>query len=102
MKRDLGDYYLWIRKSNLCHTVCERDDSYADVGYRKLDKRVAQTIRNSRWNEENPDICAREIDEYNLNTFLKSEAEVEEITKDCGKRLYHYLQRPTVYLGGNK
>jgi len=101
MSWDLRDPYDWLRKSRLCHTLCVRDDRYADIGYRRLDIRAIRTIQESRWNQENPDILAKEVDDHNEKIQLDVIKKEEEISKDCGKRLYHYLQRPTVYLGGN-
>lgn len=101
MKHYLNDYYIWLRKSRLCHTLCVRNDEYIDIGYRRLDIRAIRTIQESRWNQENPDILAKEVDDHNEKMQLDAIVKEEEISKDLGKKLYHYLQRPTVYLGGN-
>lgn len=101
MKHYLNDYYTWLKESRLCHTLCVRNDEYVDIGYRRLDIRAIRTIQESRWNQENPDILAKEVDDHNEKMQLDAIAKEEEISKDLGKKLYHYLQRPTVYLGGN-
>ncbi|TET10506.1 hypothetical protein E3J84_03940 [Candidatus Aerophobetes bacterium] len=101
MKHYLNDYYFWLKKSRLCHTLCVRNDEYRDVGFRRLDIRAIRIIQESRWNQENPDILAKEVDDHNEKMQLDAIKEEEAISRDCGKRLYHYLQRPTVYLGGN-
>jgi len=101
MKHYMNDYYTWIKKSRLCHTVCERGDDFADVGYRPVDQRTIRVINQARWNQENPDILCKEVDDHNEKIELDAIKQEEEISRDLGKKLYHYLQRPTVYLGGN-
>ena len=96
---DLRNYDLWLKKSSLCQTVCERDEMFRDIGYRKLDNRVILAILRSRRFSENADVEAKKIDEENEEAVLKAELETDDIAKDCAKRLYHYLQRPTVYMG---
>ena len=98
---DLRNFDSWLKKSYLSHTVCVRNDEYADVGYRRLDIRAIRTIRESRWNQENPDILAKKIDDHNEKMQLEAILKEEEISKDCGRRLYKYLRCPSVYLGGN-
>ena len=96
---DIRNYDLWLRKSSLCHTICERDDMYRDIGYRPLDNRAIEAILRSKVFSENADVESRKIDEENEQMFLKAEQETKDIAKDCAKRLYHYWQEPTVYMG---
>jgi len=97
---DLLDPNLWQKKSSLCHTVCERDEMYRDISYRNLDNRAILTILKSRRFSEDADVEARKIDEENEAMQARAEQETQDIAKDCAKRLYHGLQRPTIYLGG--
>jgi len=97
---DLRDFNAWMKKSSLCHTVCERDDSYRDIGYRKLDYRAILTILRSKCFNEDADVEIRKIDEENKRAELEVLKTSDEIAKDCGKRLYRHWQCPTVYLGG--
>jgi hypothetical protein len=101
MRHYLNDPYDYLRKSALSHTLCVRSDEYADIGYRSLDMRAVRTIQRSRWNQENPDILAKEVDDHNEKIQFDAIMKEEEISKDLGKKLYKHLRCPSVYLGGN-
>jgi len=99
-KRDLKDYTLWLKKSSLCCTISEKDDSYRDIGYRQLDYRAIRAILRSRQFSNDMDVELRKIDEENERAELEVLKTSDGIARDCAKRFFHHYQRPTVYLGG--
>jgi len=98
---DLKSMDSWLKKSQLHHTVCFRNDEYRDVGYKPLDQRTLFTIRKAVKDSENPEVTAREVDEHNEKIMLDSDKEVDLICNDLAKRLWHLNEEPTIYLGGN-
>ena len=80
--------------------VNKENEFFQDAGYKDIDRDAILAVKVGLYNAANGKAVLARVDKHNDRLAQSQQDEVDYITRYMAKRIWHYYQEPTIFMGG--